>query len=108
VAADIAAQRLALRSPSNGRAEASFDVTLGRGHSVELGNLIKVTHFQGLGASGWSANVCQVRRREVDLDRFTVTFTVRDVDDLMDQEDVDWLVVGDSPLTIDGDPIVLS
>jgi hypothetical protein len=82
-ATDIAQQRLDLRSPSNGRAEATFSVRLTKGYNIELGDLVKVTHFQGIGSTGWTNRRCQVRRHEVDLDRFTVTLTVRDIDDLL-------------------------
>lgn len=78
---DVAAQRLALRR--NPRAEAVFDLTIPRGAPIELGDVVKVTHFQGLGASGWTARRLQVRRIEVDLDRLTVTLTCRDVHDLL-------------------------
>jgi hypothetical protein len=80
---DVAAQRLALRCPSKGRAVATFDVTVSRGASVELGDIVKVTHFQGLGASGWTAQRLQVRRIELDLDRLTISLTCRDVHDLL-------------------------
>jgi hypothetical protein len=80
---DVAAQRLAMRKNASGRAVATFDVTVSAGAGVELGDIVKVTHFQGLGASGWTARRVQVRRIEVDLDRLTITFTCRDVHDLL-------------------------
>lgn len=80
---DVAAQRLALRKPSNGRAEATFRCTLSKGYNVELGAVIKVTHFQGLSSTGWSARRCQVRRHQVNLDSMTCTLVVRDVDNLL-------------------------
>lgn len=80
---DVAAQRLALRCPANGRAVATFAVTIPKGAAIELGDIVKVTHFQGLGASGWTAQRLQVRRIEVDLDQLTVELTCRDVHDLL-------------------------
>lgn len=78
---DVAAQRLALRKDP--RAEATFKVTVNRGLAVELGDIVKVTHFQGLSATGWTNRRLQVRRHQVDLDRLTVTLTARDVDNLL-------------------------
>jgi hypothetical protein len=80
---DVAAQRLALRKSSKGRAEATFDCTLSKGYNIELGDVIAVTHFQGISTTGWSARRCQVRRHVVDLDKLTVKLTVRDVDNLL-------------------------
>ena len=58
-------------------------ITLSKGYSIELGDVGTVTHFQGIGANGWSAQRCQVRRITDDLDDFTRALTVRDVDDLL-------------------------
>ncbi len=82
-AVDVAEQRLALRAPANGRAVATFTVPIGRGIGVELGDIVKVTHFQGIGSTGWAARRLQVRRHEVNLDAMTVTITGRDVHDLL-------------------------
>lgn len=78
---DVAEQRLALRR--NPRPVATFALRLNRGLALELGDIVKVTHFQGLGDEGWLARRCQVRRLTCDLDRLTVTVTVRDVEDLL-------------------------
>lgn len=80
---DLAAQRLALRKNPNGRPEASFDVTLMKADTLELGAIITVTHPQGLGASGWVDVRCQVRGIEEDWNDMTARLTVRDVDDLL-------------------------
>jgi hypothetical protein len=82
---DVAARRLALRKPSNGRAEATFSSTLSKGYSVELGDLVNVTHFQGIGSTGWTNKRCRVLRIVDDLDQFTRTFTVQDIDNLLAQ-----------------------
>jgi hypothetical protein len=82
---DVAARRLALRKPSNGRAEATFSSTLSKGYSVELGDLVNVTHFQGIGSTGWTNKRCRVLRIVDDLDNFTRTFTVQDIDNLLAQ-----------------------
>jgi hypothetical protein len=99
-AADVAARRLALRKPSNGRAEATFTSTLSKGYGVELGDLIEVTHFQGIGASGWDAQRCQVRRIVDDLDEFTRQLTAWDVDNLLDA------VAASDAVQWDGDDVV--
>lgn len=80
-AADVAAQRLALRKTP--RAVAVFDTTIPKAANVELGDIIKVTHFQGLGATGWTDRRLQVRRIEVDLSTLLITLTCRDVHDLL-------------------------
>ncbi len=80
---DVAAQRLALRKHVNGRAEARFEIPLQRCDTVELGDLVKVTHPQGIGSSGWVAKRCQVRRIREDWARMVAELTVLDVDDLL-------------------------
>jgi hypothetical protein len=82
---DVAARRLALRKPSNGRAEATWRSTLSKGYSVELGDLVNVTHFQGIGSTGWTNKRCRVLRIVDDLDVFTRQFTAQDVDNLLVQ-----------------------
>jgi hypothetical protein len=82
---DVAARRLALRKPSNGRAEATWKSTLSKGYSVELGDLVNVTHFQGIGSTGWTNKRCRVLRIVDDLDQFTRQFVGQDVDNLLIQ-----------------------
>lgn len=81
---NLAAQRLAKRKNVNGRAEASFDLMLQKADGLELGDVVKVTHPQGLGASGWSSQRCQVRAIEEDWNTMTARVTVLDVHDLLD------------------------
>jgi hypothetical protein len=81
VADDVAAQRLARKKTP--RALATFDVRLNDGDGVELGDVIRVTHFQGVSSTGWSARRLYVRRIEDDLDAFTRTITAEDVDNLL-------------------------
>jgi hypothetical protein len=76
----VAAERLVLMSPPNGRAEVAFDLSLRHGASLELGDIIEVEHWD----VPWTGSRrCQVRRLELDLDQLRVTVTARDVDDLL-------------------------
>lgn len=77
---DVAARRLALRKLP--RSLVTFAVTLKDGDGTELGDVIKLTHFQGVSSTGWTGRRLQVRRIEDDLDAFTRTFTARDIEDL--------------------------
>jgi len=65
------------------RAEVSFTVPLGAGAGVELGEVIKLTHFAGATATGYTTRRLQVRRIEDDLDDMTRTFTTWDVHNLL-------------------------
>ncbi len=104
----VAQRRNDLRSPANGRAEATYTIQLQRLDAAELGDLRKVTHPQGIGASGYVARRMQLRVIEEDWNNMTATITVRDVDDLLDEVAVSGLVLGDAPLTLNGDPIVIT
>ena len=80
MASRVAAERLAINSLPNGRAEASFRVLLRDGWDVELGDIILLEHWD----VPWSgARRCDVREVRVDLDDLSVTITARDVDDLL-------------------------
>jgi hypothetical protein len=76
----VAAERLALHAPPNGRAEVSFDVILRDGWAVELGDIVTVDHWD----LPWTgARRCHVRGVTLDLDALTLTIAVRDVEDLL-------------------------
>ncbi len=81
VAATVANERLLVRRRP--RPDVTFTVTISRGLDLELGDIVKVTHFEGVGASGWTERRLQVRRLVIDLDKFTVSVTARDVHDLL-------------------------
>jgi hypothetical protein len=80
IADDIAQRRLDLRK--NRRAAALMAVRL-EGDDIELGDIVKVTDFQGLGPTGWTEKRCQVRRHIFGVDQRAVQLVVRDVDDLL-------------------------
>ncbi len=76
----VAAERLALRAPSSGRAEVSFDVWSKDGCDVELGDIVTLNHYD---APWTGTRRCQVRAIEVNFEEWTIRLTVRDVDDLL-------------------------
>jgi len=80
-AEDVASQRLARWKRA--RAEVTFTVPLGTGASVELGDVIKLTHYAGATATGYTTRRLHVRRIEDDLDEMTRTFTTWDVNNLL-------------------------
>jgi hypothetical protein len=80
VADAVAAERLDLLSPPNGRVEATFTARITPGYAWTLGRILNVKHFD----LPWTGTRrCQVRRMATSLDAMTITFTVRDVDDLL-------------------------
>jgi hypothetical protein len=81
VAYVVANERLKLRRRP--RPDVTFTVTVARGLDVELGDVIKVTHFEGVSATGWTERRVQVRRIVIDLQQLTVQLTCRDVHDLL-------------------------
>lgn len=42
------------------------------GLNVDIGDLIRVTHSEGIGSSGWDRTVCRVHRHSVNLDTLSV------------------------------------
>lgn len=98
---DVAARRLARRRYV--RSLATFTVTLSDGDGVELGDVIKLTHFQGVTSTGWSSRRLQVRRIEDDLDAFTRTISALDVDDLLEE-----LTFSGEGVTFDGEPVTFT
>jgi hypothetical protein len=107
VATAVMALRNAIRSPANGRATATYSITLQKADDVELGDLRKVTHPWGTSSTGWSARRCQVRAITEDWNDMTAELEVLDVEDLLDEVAVEGIVFGGNPLTLNGDPIVL-
>jgi hypothetical protein len=81
----VAQRRNDLRSPANGRAEATYAIQLQKADTAELGDLRKVTHPEGLGTNGWEEQRVQIRAIEEDwnIDEMCAYLTVRDVDDLL-------------------------
>jgi hypothetical protein len=76
----VAAERLALHAPPNGRAEVAFDLVLRDGWALELGDVIRLEHWD----TPWTgARRCHVREITFDLDAMTIGVLVRDVDDLI-------------------------
>jgi hypothetical protein len=69
VAADIAQRRL--RRTKNPPRYVSFTVGL-QGANLELGDIVKVTHHEGIGAAGWTNNLVRLTRHELDPESFTV------------------------------------
>jgi hypothetical protein len=61
----------------------TFTVQLGAGASVELGDVIKLTHYAGATATGYTTRRLHVRRIEDDLDEMTRTLTCWDVNNLL-------------------------
>ncbi len=80
-ATDLARQRRELKK--HPRPVATFTVLMCDSDTVELGDVIKLTHFAGQSGTGWAEQRLQVRRIEDDLDAFTRTFTCLDVDGLL-------------------------
>lgn len=79
-AADIAARRLERRKfPYR---VVSFEADMG-GLTVDIGDLVRLSHPDGLGASGWTDRAAWVLRHEFVPNRFTVQ---------LDCLDIDWLV----------------
>lgn len=76
VAHDIAAHAL-MRTAYPPR-EATWTTGLG-GLSDELGNIVRVTHSDGIGAGGWVRHPVRVHVHEVDVEQFAVTLKARDV-----------------------------
>ena len=68
-AADIAQRRL--RRMKNPPRYVKFKVGL-QGLNYEIGDIIKVTHHEGIGATGWFNNPIRITRHEVDPDEYTV------------------------------------
>lgn len=50
---------------------------------MELGDVVKVTHEQGITATGWTNRRCQIRRLTIDADDESSSLTVRDVENLL-------------------------
>jgi hypothetical protein len=61
---------------------ATFRIGL-RALTSPLGSLIRLSHPDGLGASGWTEHVCKVTRCDLDMDRLIANVTVVSVDRLM-------------------------
>ncbi len=81
-ALDIANRRL-LRA-SQPRARVRFTVDL-RGLALSLGQLISVTHFAGIGATGWTTRTLWVQKITTDPneDTMLVTIDAEDVQDIL-------------------------
>jgi hypothetical protein len=81
-AMDIANRRL-LRA-SQPRARVRFTVDL-RGLALSLGQLISVTHFAGIGATGWTTRTLWVQKITTDPneDTMLVTIDAEDVQDIL-------------------------
>lgn len=78
-AADAAAQRLARSAQHDeGPLFATIQTNL-VGQDVELGDNVSLTHFGGLGASGYSVKSVRVRAQELDLNDMTIDHTVQDL-----------------------------
>jgi hypothetical protein len=76
VAQDIVNRVLARRAyPPR---EVKFRVGLS-GLNSELGDIVLVTHADGIGEAGWAEHPVRVRAHEVNPEDFTVTITARDV-----------------------------
>jgi hypothetical protein len=75
--AEDVVQRRLMRSKEPPRV-VKFTTGIG-GLNIELGDMLKVTHFEGIGANGWTENPVRVLRHETDPDQFTVTLEVLDL-----------------------------
>ena len=76
---DVAAERLARSAQHNegplmGRIRTGLIAT-----DVDLGDNVDVTHFGGVGATGYNDKRLRIREQELDLNDMTVTSTVQDV-----------------------------
>jgi len=70
VAEDVAQRRL--RRTKNPPRYVRWTVGL-QGLNHEIGDIVRLTHHEGVGAAGWSTNPVRITRHEVDPDEYTVT-----------------------------------
>ena len=70
----------------------SFESDMGA-LTIDLGDLVRISHLDGLGATGWTDRAGWVVRHEFDPSRFVVALDVLDVDYLINPvtEDMTWL-----------------
>lgn len=50
-----------------------------RGVNFELGEILKVTHYEGIGSSGWSARPVRIMRHETEPDDYSVSLECLDM-----------------------------
>jgi hypothetical protein len=96
----VAAYRLLLRKRM--RVLGTVAVRL-LGDDIELGDICKITDFQGIGPEGWQEQRVQVRRHIFGMDQRLIQLTFRDIDDLL--LPAGFVLLGGASITVNGEPV---
>jgi hypothetical protein len=100
LAADVAARRLA--QTENGITQCQATIGL-EGGDLRQGDLVRLTHFSGLGAAGWTNRIMRVTDRTLIPDEDALSFVVN-----LEDQQYSWaLQVGFHPvgLAVDAGPV---